>query len=177
MLRHEILQFYPRHALSQRRAGSIAVRRTEETVDGEDGVDYCNRLFAIERGLKEKSAQERYAGREKQSGPVLDAFLTWLQEQSGQVLPKSTLGKTITYCLNQWDKLITFLEDGNLELDNNRAERSVKPFVSGRKCWLFSNTPRGATASALTYDPNAVASLLPWSTELPEGLRQRKGRA
>lgn len=171
------------------------------------GLDYCNRLFAIERGLKEKSAEERYAGREKQSRPVLNAFLAWLQEQSGQVLPKSTLGKAITYCLNQWGKLVTFLEDGNLELDNNRCERSIKPFVIGRKGWLFSNTPRGATASAITYsivetakenglnpysyleflferlpntqldDPNAVESLLPWSTELPEGIRQRKGRA
>lgn len=55
------------------------------------------------------------------------------------------------YCLNQWDKLVVFLQDERLELDNNRSERSIKPFVIGRKNWLFSNTPRGAKASATIY--------------------------
>ncbi|TFE19624.1 IS66 family transposase, partial [Cohnella luojiensis] len=56
-----------------------------------------------------------------------------------------------TYSLNQWDKLSEFLSDGRLEIDNNRSERAIKPFVIGRKNWLFANTPRGARASSTIY--------------------------
>jgi hypothetical protein len=61
------------------------------------------------------------------------------------------LGQAIAYSLNQWEKLTAFLKDGRLEIDNNRSERSIKPFVIGRKNWLFANTPRGAKASAAIY--------------------------
>lgn len=162
------------------------------------GLDFCNRLFKIERGLKDATPEERYHGRLEQSRPVLDAFSEWLHEQQTQVLPQSTLGKAITYCINQWSKLTTFLEDGHLEIDNNRSERSIKPFIIGRKNWLFANTPRGATASAITYsiietakenglipfayleylfeqlpnlqDPDSLDSLLPWSDKLPSNV-------
>ncbi len=80
---------------------------------------------------------------------MLDEFLTWLQEQGEQVLPKSALGQAVSHCLNQWSKLTAFLEDGHLELDNNRSERSLKRFVIGQKNFLFANTPRGARASAV----------------------------
>lgn len=171
------------------------------------GLEYCNRLFKMERDLKDATPEERRAGRQKESRPVLDEFSVWLQEQSAQILLKGALGKAITYCLNQWGKLIVFLEDGNLELDNNRSERSIKPFVIGRKNFLFSNTPRGAKASAITYSlvetakengldpflylellferlPNiqaeekqAFADLMPWSERLPEGIRKQKKNA
>ncbi|NLJ79934.1 MAG: transposase [Firmicutes bacterium] len=64
---------------------------------------------------------------------------------------QSHLGKAVQYCLNQWDKLNGFLLDGRLKIDNNRAERSIKPFVIGRKNFLFSQTPKGAAASAMIY--------------------------
>ncbi len=67
------------------------------------------------------------------------------------MLPKSALGAAITYCRKQWPELVRFLEDGRLELDSNRAERSIKPFVMGRKAWLFANTPRGARERAARY--------------------------
>jgi transposase len=67
------------------------------------------------------------------------------------VPPKSKLGEAITYWCNQEHKLVTYLKDGRINIDNNRAERAVKPFVIGRKNWLFSNTARGATASAVLY--------------------------
>ena len=116
-----------------------------------EGLEYCNRLFAIERTLKEASAEERHARRLERSVPVLEAFRTWLDEQTPQTLPKSALGKAMAYCQKQWPKLTAFLQDGRLELDNSRAERSIKPFVIGRKNWLFANTPRGARASAVVY--------------------------
>ena len=115
------------------------------------GLAYCNQLFTIERELKESSPEVRHTRRQEQSRPVLEAFSAWLRQQRGRTLPKSKLGEAITYCLNQWDKLTGFLTDGRLEIDNNRSERSIKPFVIGRKNWLFANTPRGAKASAIIY--------------------------
>jgi len=67
------------------------------------------------------------------------------------VPPKSLLGKAIQYNLNQWDKLTVYLTDGRINIDNNRAERAIKPFVIGRKNWLFSNTGNGAKSSAMLY--------------------------
>ena len=116
-----------------------------------EGLAYCNRLFAIERELNDATAEERLAARRQKSKAVLDAFATWLDEHVDTVMPKSVLGKAITYCRKQWVSLNAFLQDGNVEIDNNRAERSIKPFVIGRKNWLFANTPRGAKASAIIY--------------------------
>jgi transposase len=115
------------------------------------GLNFCNQLYAIERELKEVTPEERHTVRQERSRPVLDAFLAWLKQQRGRTLPKSATGKAIAYCLNQWDKLIGFMKDGRLEIDNNRSERAIKPFVIGRKNWLFANTARGAKASATIY--------------------------
>lgn len=164
----------------------------------QEGLEFCNKLFAIEREFHNVKPEERYDGRLEKSRPVLDAFSTWLKYQTPRVLPKSALGQAIQYCRNQWDKLTAFLLDGRLELDNNRSERSIKPFVIGRKNWLFANTPKGASASAIIYsvvetakenglnpfvyltylfeqlpnidlsDLKAIDSLLPWSASLPD---------
>ena len=82
---------------------------------------------------------------------LLNQFKTWLDKSALQVPPKSAVGKAIAYSLRQWPKLIRYTEDGYLNIDNNRAERAVKPFVIGRKNWLFSNTASGAKASAMMY--------------------------
>ncbi len=165
------------------------------------GLDFCNRLFAVERDLREKNPAERRDGRRVRSAPILAAFHAWLIGQQPQVVPKSATGRAITYTLNQWPALQTFLEDGRLEIDNNRAERSIKPFVIGRKGWMFANAPRGARASAMTYsivetakenglnpqaylqylfeelpnrdltNPAIWEDLLPWSPQLPDRVR------
>lgn len=70
--------------------------------------------------------------------PLLDTFKTWLDKQQAQILPKSLTGTAITYALNQWEKLNVFLQDGRLEIDNNRSERSIKPVVVGRNYVLKS---------------------------------------
>ena len=82
---------------------------------------------------------------------MVEAYWAWLRKQWSRTLPKSLLGQAIAYSLSPWDKLTAFLQDGRLELNNNRSERSIKPFVIGRKNWLFANTPRGAKASATIY--------------------------
>ena len=115
------------------------------------GLDFCNKLFAIERDLENATPEERFAGRQARSQPLLLKFRIWLDDMAIQVLPKCATGKAIRYCLNQWSKLIAFMEDGRLEISNNRAERAIKPFVIGRKNWLFSTSTCGAKASATIY--------------------------
>ncbi|MDQ0116644.1 IS66 family transposase [Paenibacillus harenae] len=132
------------------KAAPPEARNNPETV-AKQGLKYCNQLFAIERDLKEATPEERFAARQARSLPVIEAYHTWLKQQRSRTLPKSLTGQAITYSLNQWEKLTAFLADGRLDLDNNRSERSIKPFVIGRKNWLFSNTPRGAKASANIY--------------------------
>ena len=127
----------------------VAVRAAEVTA--REGLEFCNRLFAVERELKQLTPEERYHIRLERSRPILDDFSAWLHTQTSRVLRKSALGQAITYCCNQWESLQAFLKDGRLEIDNNRSERAIKPFVIGRKNWLFANTPRGAKASALIY--------------------------
>jgi len=115
------------------------------------GLDFCNRIFDIESDLRDVTPEERKAARLERSKPLLDEFKLWLDEHALTVLPKFPLGKAIGYCLGQWNKLNNFLSDGRLEIDNNRAERTIKPLVIGRKNWLFANTPAGAQSSAVLY--------------------------
>ena len=92
--------------------------------------------------------EERYEQRLTRSKPVMDALLAWAETKSAVAL-KSALGRALYYLREQWPYLIRFLEDGRLEISNNRAERSVKPFVMGRKNWLFANTEDGPRAVRL----------------------------
>jgi transposase len=116
-----------------------------------EALDRINRLFAVERELKRCTPEERLQIRNLKSRPVVEEFRKWLEDILPGVLPKSLFGMAVNYGLNQWEKLVRFLEDGRIEIDNNRAERSIKPFVIGRKNWLFCNTPKGAKASAVIY--------------------------
>lgn len=120
------------------------------------GQQYCDRLFALEGAFAKLPVDDDFKARRLQrlekSKPVMDAFFTWAAERAAKdVLPKSLLGQALHYALSQRPWLERVLLDGRLELSNNRAERSIKPFVIGRKNWLFNNTPKGATASAMIY--------------------------
>ena len=183
---------------------ALPAEKSNAQVAAKEGLEFCNRLFAIERKIKELSAEERYKIRLERSRPLVDDFYAWLKYQKPRVLPKSAFGQAINYCLNQRERLVAFLIDGRLELDNNRSERSIKPFVIGRKNWLFANTPRGAKASATIYsivetakenglnpfaylkylfeklpnvdifDEDVLDKFLPWSSDLPSECRVNK---
>ena len=86
-----------------------------------------------------------------QAGPLLDDFKTWLTETLARLSQKSALAEAIRYALARWAALTRYTTDGHIEIDNNAAERAIRPFVIGRKNWLFSDTPKGATASAQIY--------------------------
>ena len=113
------------------------------------GLAYCNLLFEIEQGLVEKTAEERYIQRLEQAKPVLDAMLSWANSRTAA--PQSALGKAFHYLKEQWPYLTNYLKDGRLEISNDRAERSIKPFVIDRKNFLFANTPKGAAGSAVMF--------------------------
>jgi len=117
------------------------------------GVAYCDKLFALEREYNEQNLthEERRLRREEESRPVLNEFFDWVDSAIPKFLPKSLMGGALGYALRQRHWLENFMLDGRLELSNNRAERSIRPFTLGRKNWLFSMVPRGAEASAIAY--------------------------
>jgi transposase len=128
-------------------------------------LNHIQKLYRIETKLKNSSPAHKYKIRQLESKPLLEQFKEWLDKSSLQVSPKTTLGKAIQYSLNQWEKLRQYIEDGYLSIDNNRAERAVKPFVIGRKNWMFNITASGAEASAMLYSivQTAIANgLIPY---------------
>ena len=116
-----------------------------------EALCYFAKLFQMEQDFAALTAEERFTKRLEQEKPVLEALLAWANALKPQTAPKSALGKALHYLLEQWPYLVRYLEDGRLELSNNRAERSIKPFVMGRKNFLFCNTPGGAQSSAVLY--------------------------
>jgi transposase len=166
-----------------------------------EGLNFCNRLYSVEHEFEDTSPEERNEGRLKKSKPILEEFYKWLKHQRPRITPKSTTGKAVNYCLNQWEKLNGYLLDGRLYCDNNISERSIKGFVISRKNFLFCNTPNGATASAMIYsvietskannlkpleyltyllkmlpnvdvkDQSVLDLLMPWSVDLPESCK------
>jgi len=114
-------------------------------------VALIGKLYHIERKARGESPAQRHALRQEYSRPVLDKIKAWLDDKAPKVLPKGLLGKAIRYTINLWPQLTTFLEDGHIGIDNNPAENAIRPFVIGRKNFLFSGSPRGAAASATLY--------------------------
>lgn len=115
------------------------------------GLAYCNKLFEIEKELKDLSPKDRKEQRLKLEKPVLEAFWLWVDSNINGVLIKSKIGQALQYVKNQQSGLMAYLEDGSCEISNNLAENSIRPFTVGRKNWLFAGSPKGATASATVY--------------------------
>lgn len=116
-------------------------------------INYCANIFAIEKTIAGKSAEERLKVRQERIKPIVDDFFAWANDIADRkiCLPKSKLGKAITYTLNQKEGLTEFLNDGNIPCTNNLAENTIRPFTVGRRAWLFSGSPDGAKASAYVY--------------------------
>jgi transposase len=119
----------------------------------DEAMKYIRKLYKLEKQARKKgfTVEEIYHMRQTEAKPILEDFKKWLSKKSLQTPPKGLLGKAVSYALNQWHRLIGYIEDGHLTPDNNMAENSIRPFVIGRKNWLFSGTPEGAEASALLY--------------------------
>ena len=115
-------------------------------------LDLFARLYRIEAKVKDASDAQRFEARQTHSLPILQKLRAWLDETLPLVTPRSKLGEALGYLYKVWPRLIRYTERGDLPIDNNLLEGgAIKPFVIGRKGWLFSDTPAGAHASAVLY--------------------------
>ena len=171
------------------------------------GFNYCEQIYKLEKELRETySSNEDYYDirfniRKEKLEPILDNFIEYVEAEIKNALPRSPLGKALDYAKKHLPGLKNVLLDGSLEIDNNAAERAIKPFVIGRKNFLFANTAKGATASAKLYsiietakankvvvekylvylfdnllnidsdNSEALENLMPWANNLPDNLK------
>lgn len=153
---------------------------TTQTSHAAVGYNYCNKLFALEKKYAALSSENRRFARQAEAEPLLEAYWLWLNTL--EPVPGSKLEESVIYANRQRPYLCAFLEHGEVEISNNLAENAIRPFVVGRKNWLFSDTPKGADSSAIVYtlvetakangvDPYAyllrVLSLLPYLGKTP----------
>lgn len=119
------------------------------------GVEWCNKIFMLEREMENLTSEERAIKRQEQMKPALDGFFAWVETVNAA--GGSKLAKAIQYAKNEKKYLYTFLEHPDAPIDNNRAENAIRPFCVGRKNWLFSTSTKGAEASAIIYSIAATA--------------------
>lgn len=161
----------------------------------QEAVERINALYQVERQISSKPPGERRDYRQQQAKPLMEDLHTWLDQTLRQCSKGSALGKAINYARKQWESLILYLDDGRVEIDNNAAERAIRPLALGRKNHLFAGSEDGGHYSAALYsitgtaklngiDPKAyltavlkrinntktsdVESLLPWNINLEE---------
>jgi transposase len=126
-----------------------ASKIAKKSTTAEEGIKYIKSLYRIETTLRAENLDEAefLEQRKEKCAPVLECFKFWLDEQNAKVLPSSLLGNAISYTLSQWNRLVAYLETPFLTPDNNASERSIRPFVIGRKNWLFAGSVDGARSS------------------------------
>jgi transposase len=122
-----------------------------KTGKADQALAFIQALYRIEQLGKDTSPEERHAMRHAQARPIIDKIRQWMEKSIPNTPPQTLLGKALSYVHNQWPHLIRYLDDGQYPIDNNAAENAIRPFVVGRKNWLFSASPSGATASANLY--------------------------
>ena len=141
-----------------------AAKVTEHKTLAEEGIRYIKTLYVIEKKLREKYEREEDTEEEKDrkrkiflrvrqlcAWRPLKEFKEWLLKLNEKVPPSLLLGKAVSYSLSQWNKLIKYLESPYLTPDNNTCENAIRPFVLGRKNWLFNKSPEGAESSCGMY--------------------------
>ena len=166
-----------------------------------EGRERIDKIFSVDSKFNRFAPDERKAAREEELQPLMESFMAWAKKSVTLASPGLALYRALDYAVTYWPYVMNVLGDGNLVLSNNIAERGIKPFVIGRKNWLFSNTPRGAEASAGMYSvvitakanglnprayvqwlldemPNAgnidddvIDKFLPWSDQVPDDIK------
>jgi transposase len=114
-------------------------------------IKFIAKLARIEADIKPVALFEKHAVRQSQSRVLLEELHQYLIDNQPTIPPKSLLGQAVKYALNQWSKMLNFLLDPRLDISNNLSERAIKPFVIGRKGWLFANSVAGAQAAATIF--------------------------
>lgn len=114
-------------------------------------LEKIGKLYAIEREIKAFTPEQRYQARQQRSVPLLNDYKAWVDNNISKVDKGSLTWKAMNYTCNQWSRLIAYCGDGRLHMSNILAENAIRPFVCGRKAWLFADTPKGAHGSAIYY--------------------------
>lgn len=130
-----------------------AAKQSKKSTLAHWAIKQIAELYKLEKQFKQQgySAEQIYERRQKKSKPILHKIKKWLDEKTSSVPPKHPLGEAMQYGLKFWDNLVRYIDDGRFEIDNNRTERAIKPFVIGRKNWLFHESMQGAEAGAILY--------------------------
>jgi transposase len=136
-----------------RRKFDEAAKASKKSGSAYEALARIGRIYRVERDLRaqELSSEVFVQNRQDQVLPVLQDFKQWLETKALQVPPSALLGKAVNYTLKEWEKLLHYLDRPYLTPDTNMIENAIRPFVVGRKNWLFSGSPRGAHASATLY--------------------------
>lgn len=179
-------------------AQKAAAGPRNKTGKADMAINLIGKLYAVERRIKDLPPDERYQIRQRDSIALLQQIRAWLDKTLHTTLPRGLLGKALSYLDKTWSKLTVYVDDGRLSIDNNPAENAIRPFVVGRKNWLFSASVPGARTSANLYSlietakannlepyiylrhvfaylPQAesveqIESLLPWNVPLQGGV-------
>jgi transposase len=129
-----------------------AQKSSKKAGSAEMALSMIGKLYRAETEREvHKDPREFAAARRRLVDPILVDFRSWLERRASQVPPETLLGKAVGYALTQWPKIIRYLDHPALTPDTNACENAIRPFVVGRKNWLFSGSPRGAAASATLY--------------------------
>ncbi len=134
-----------------RRKFDEAAKASKNKGSAYEALSMIKKLYLIEQKAKDYSKEQRKTIRQEQALPVLDKIKDWLDKRHYQVLPESLIGKAVNYALKLWRRLIKYVEDGIIPIDNNSVENALRPECLGKKNWLFAYTPSGASASAFFY--------------------------
>jgi transposase len=118
-----------------------------------EALKIIRKLYAVEKLARDAkmSAEQRHTLRQEKAKPIWEELRAWLDKNLGAAPPQTYTGKAINYLAADWPRLIRYLDDGRVEISNVLCENAIRPFVIGRKNWLFSDTPAGAHASAKLY--------------------------
>lgn len=127
------------------------VSQCQKATHAQEALGYIARLYAIEATAKDLVYEERKKIRQEKARPILEEFKKWLDAKAEAFPPKSPMGLAISYTTKLWAALTRYTEDGMLEIDNNRAERAIRPIAVGRKNWLFAGSDKGGKAAAIIY--------------------------
>jgi len=130
-----------------------ASKTLKKPQSAEEGIKHIRKLYLLEDELRNQNLDnETFLNERKtRAGPILEGFKKWLLKRKDEVPPSLLLGKAINYSLAQWDKMTAYLESPYLTPDNNACENAIRPFVLGRKNWLFAQCPEGAESSCGMY--------------------------
>ena len=132
-------------------AQKVAPSKKGATSKADMAVSFIKKLYAIENKIKDLSPEKRLAIRQRESVPQLQKLKNWLDKSLVTTLPKGKTGMALSYLAKNWNKLTLYVEDERLNIDNNTVENAIRPFAIGRKNWMFSNSQKGAKASAMLY--------------------------